>query len=363
MHAMKRAILFFCCLISTLHLVGQSLSVSASDTSVCSRESVWLTVDTQGISPLATYLWKGAAGSNFDFEDSHSTYVLPPQSPGFYWYYVTVTDPVRGVLTDSIQIRNRGFTVTLPNDTAVGCTFTLYVQAQISNNSSPVNFYTWSNGSNNYQAINLSETGTYRVTATDDSGCTEIDSMTISSLHSMEVSFTLCKHYFETDYPQAFNTITYLNTSPITAGWDWGWTFDGNQSDTIIIASDSFTIAYNRADTYHITLQADSADCSFQTYRGVIPEMELCNPVGLAANGYSDRLTIYPTITRDKFYVESNVHSSMLVVGVYSLQGRQLILTETLGHEAIDISTLPAGQYFVSISTATAATVQRIMKY
>jgi len=152
-------------------------------------------------------------------------------------------------------------------------------------------------------------------------------------------------------------TVEFANTSTNATSylWDFG---DGNTS-----TGNDPIHTYSVAGTYMVNLAATQLDCVHDTMHEVMVPM-----VGLEENGVVESIQIYPNPGTDAMRLRYQIHDiRYLICDLYSISGIRIerLLDEMQmpgEHEVeVDVSTLPAGVYFIRLQTGAKIIVRKLI--
>ena len=209
-----------------------------NDTSYCAGIAFTLTLDAQNAG--ASYDWNsGAANTQTFVVDTAGT------------YSVTVTDVNGCENSDQLSVIENALPVTgLGNDTAycAGTAFAMVLDAQPNGES-----YDWNNGAANTQTFAVDTAGTYFVVVTDDLGCQNSDTLTVTenSLPDVDIED-------DTFYCIGTNFSLLLDAGNPGASYDWNNGGANTQTLTVDTAGTYFVTVTDangcvNSDTSHIT--------------------------------------------------------------------------------------------------------------
>ncbi len=190
------------------------ITITADDESICEGDSATLTAGVIG----------GIEPYNFFWNTSETSASIVVSEAGNY--SVTVTDATGCSGSDDIEI-----TVTQPPVPTIStdieenivCAGDPVVLSATSVGGTGNVTYTWSNGiTGTQQTVNLLETTTYIVTATDENGCNGVDSVTIQIFPIViaEVEITSPRDTICPGETVKLRTTATSGTEPFTFEWD-----------------------------------------------------------------------------------------------------------------------------------------------
>ena len=128
------------------------------------------------------------------------------------------------------------------------------IDISVSGGTSPYT-YNWSNGANTEDISNLAD-GSYSVTVTDNTGCTQTASFTINPGQPIVASFTPPSNQCLDGNSFTFDASGSSTGSGISYSWDFG---DGNTS-----SGSTVTHTYGSDGTYTVTLTVSNGTCTDQ---------------------------------------------------------------------------------------------------
>lgn len=181
-------------------------------------------------------------------------------------------------------------------------------------------------------------------------GCTSsVASTTVTISPDPTASFTVSN--VGADY-----SFTNTSTNETSVSWNFG---DGSATST----DDSPTHTYNANGSYTVTLTATNACGTVTTTQNVT-----VSGVSISESDVFELVNVYPNPTDNGVSVSiSMIESQEVTFKVFDMQGK-LLINKFIGHvqgqytEWLDLSTLAAGTYQLSLETADSKTVRRIIK-
>lgn len=340
----------------------------ASKSLGCPGESIALAANVTG-STNYSVTWSG--NGNFTSPNSDNTNViLPAGVNAVVPYTVTVEDLDNNTtITRTVNITVRGITVSLGNDTTIGCTDSILVAAATSGFLNGSTF-AWSNGAIT-QTTYLKGGSTYTVTVTNNQGCTATDNKVVSLNVNQSVSFTTSTIYngvVSDTLPLIQNSVCqsvsayFTNTSTdISNAWAFEWNY-GDQTGSVNVNGIK---SYANTGAYTVTLTATNNDGCVVTSAPqqvtVIPNNATqihprCSIVGIREIALLSNIALYPNPNNGSFIVDlSLVNADDANVMVVDMLGKVVYNTNTFSTSAtpvqtIDLNNAANGIYFVRVT-------------
>jgi len=157
---------------SIITIPNSNMSIFAQDTAFCANHGdiTLYGIHLDGVYPF-TYQWADSLGSVFSTDENPVT-TLPANSPTNY--YVTITDVMGFTATDTLTVIVNPLPLV-----SLGTYSNLCSGDTVTIDISGYSDYEWSNG-NSTGIVNLTISGLYSVTVTDQYGCTAEDTTTIT---------------------------------------------------------------------------------------------------------------------------------------------------------------------------------------
>ncbi len=343
----------------------------ASVTTGCPGNVVNLSANASGGSSIPddyTYIWSG--NGTFTSPNSSITSVTLPSTNGVVTYSVMVIDENApggaDTITANVNVTVRGITVTLGNDTTIGCGDSISVTA-VTGGFVNGSTFAWSNGANT--SSTFVKNGTHSVTVTNNAGCSATDSKIVSLDVNQTVRFTAASSYYN---PTANDTalltqnrvcpdktITFTNTSTNTTDWTFTWDYgNGFQSGNI---NGTGSYPAGGTTTYTVTLTADngagcqvsSAPFTISVVPANFPRCVL--PDGVAEVELLSNIALYPNPNTGSFTLDlSKVNAENANVMVVDLMGKVVYNTNTFSTIAAPVQNIDLnvanGIYFVRVT-------------
>lgn len=269
-------------------------------------------------------------------------------------YVITGTDNFGCVGTLNITVNYRtapAFTVSA-NRTSVcaGDTTMLHAVGQ-GGGPGGGNQYQWNPGSINgaNATVTVNAATTYTVIATNFSGCTKADSITINIANGVNPNFGYTTNNYTVNFSDSSN-----------AGITWMWLFgDGNAS-----FSQNPTYTYSSPGTYNVTLIVSNGVCSPDT----IVKTITIQAIGLSTLIDGKQLTVYPNPTRSIATINFESRSASANIEILNTIGAVVInktISPAYGNvysEQIDMKNLPSGIYYAKITSASGNGIVKLIK-
>jgi PKD repeat protein len=357
-----------------------------SDTTRCGG---WVSLNAGN--PGSTYLWSNSATGQASIVTSSGT------------YYVDVTTPSGCTGSDTIVVTiNNQPIANLGSDTAT-CQGNITLDA-----GNPGSTYVWSNSAST-QTITVGA-GTYFVTVTDPSGCSDRDTIsiqvntpptiTVSSdtaicaggqatltasggtgylwsngapTQSITVSPTTSTAYYVTvtdsnictasdfvivnvlpgstaQFTHTVSGSTAVFTNQSSNANTYNWNFGDNTTSNAVNPSHTYT----QNGTYTVTLTV-TGPCGTATFTQVVTITQ----VGLVEQGsLSDGINVYPNPNNGVFTLAINANLGDVVIEVLDMQGRVVYASnennvQTGFTKQISLETQASGLYFIRVTSAT----------
>jgi hypothetical protein len=291
------------------------LSLTAAQTSFtgCPGAQVALTAQAVGGTAPYNYVWS----NNQSGIDLTTVNVLVGNTT--QTYSVTVTDGDNNTVTKSFTVTPQAVTLSLGNDTAIGCGQTISILPTVGGNLSGAT-YSWNTGATTLSIQNVGA-GTYSVTVSNAAGCSATDNIVVSiGSTNQTLNFFSPTQYFR-------NCQLYLeNQSTRTTGWTFEWNFGDNGLSFDV----SPCHAWTALGSFTVTLTADSGGCTLvktktlQIIQGTCPGSPNC-PNGIAESVLNSLISIYPNPNNGTFTVDmTDVKADNAVITVVNMQGQSV---------------------------------------
>ena len=290
----------------------------------------------------------GAANADFMWNTGETAATITISEAGAYG----VTKMEEGCESSAWIDVTQSAAVELVDQDACSDDMPVSVDATIANGTS----YAWSGGSNLTSAINeLTDGGTYSVTATDSYGCTSTAEFDLTVLEEPSANIG------ETHSGNAY-FFDASSSSHISANTEYFWDLGYNGVTDSVIAT---TIIYpwsdpNNLATYTVTLTVDNGCGVDVTTMEVTPDVTGIEDI--AANGFE--LYPNPALNAVNFVLGSEVSTSGSI-NVMDVTGRVLnsqVLTAGQTTGEINLTGLASGSYMVKLSIDGQSTVRTLIK-
>jgi len=310
----------------TMELIVNPLPVVSlgSDTGICEGSSLEFDVNLAG----ASYLWDDASTAATRTIDIGGT------------FYVAVTDANECTAHDTIEVVLHTLPIVDLGDDLAICEGTPHTLDA----GNPGATYIWDDASNN-QTRDVSTAGDYYVEVTDDNGCVNADSVTLTivPLPSGDMSIS--------DGIEGTYDFSVDNAQNVTnAAWDFG---DGNTGSGL---STNHTYSDNGTYTISLTLFNECGD-SIQTTREFV-----VSTVGIRKLSLNQKqLSVYPNPATTILNITNQSGYVMQHVTVINILGQVLYQSASNSGNShqINISTLAAGIYTLKIETNTGTVTRK----
>ncbi len=284
-----------------------------------------IVLDLSGAEPVSTFdgitsYWSRSANDSIIWNNAFSSPTYSISTNGTYTVQVIGNDGC--VQHDTIIVTENGIPlVDIGNDQGIcdGNTLTLDAGAGWSS-------YLWSDGST-AQTLEVSTTGTYQITVTDNIGCEGFDVINVGTADSPIASFTS-----ENDG----NTVNITDNSQGTGTYYWDFDSDGIIDDT---TEGDVSHRYELAGTYSVTLKIEN-EC------GVDSVIKLVQVIGNVQDEHKSEFTLYPNPSSG--IVQINTTMATYELKVYNTLGELVIDRNTV--KSIDLGEHENGVYYLVIS-------------
>jgi hypothetical protein len=287
---------------------------------------------------------------------------------------VTVTDANSQTTTASVSVASRGIniSITQPSPIQLTCGSNTTITTSISGVTQG-RVYTWSTGATgaNASSISVSQAGIYRVTVTNNAGCSATASVTVQYPNGVtnNVNFNLPTDVkpgvsFPGVQVCANALQTFSNTSSSTAGWNSEWTF----GDSNIGFSTNGTNTYASPGVYSVVLKMDSAGCLFSSAPksiNVIAATDAACLVGIGETNFDSNISIMPNPSNGNVSFSVNDVEKNISIRVYNIIGSEVKSFNTNDvsstfNRTFDFSDLANGTYLVKIQSGAKTAVKRL---
>jgi|GEM_PF-2566484 len=266
-------------------------------------------------------------------------------------YYVTASDGTCSKTDTLIVLQNANPTVNLGHDTCLGSSHTVPLNAGAGFSS-----YLWSTGAST-QTITANHAGTYWVRVTNAAGCTGTDTVVVdSSCGPHVIPGCLPIPYFRVLNVSLSNTVTIKDSSIRAVHYFWNF---GDGDTTSAVGSQVHT--YANTGVYTITLiTCDSCGCDTFSKRVNV------NATGISEiSGLSD-VNLYPNPASNgcviKISAAQNLDVTLSVDNIIgaTVQTSQWQIYSGENKYALDLSSLPAGMYTVTLRSASGTITRKL---
>ncbi len=276
---------------------------------------------------------------------------------------VIVTDANSITTTATVSVASKGITVNITNANPLtincGANATLITNLTGSSSTTGKN-YTWSTGATGTgtSTIQVNTPGTYRVTVTNNSGCSASASVVVQYPGvTNTVSFTKPSPLCE-DVP-----LTFTNTTVQLNGWSSVWSFGDSQQSFLT----NGTNTYQNPGVYTVTLTVDSAGCSFP-YSSSVTVLAASNAAcvnGIEDVTFANAINLLPNPTNGNVSVMVNGVEKNISIKVYNVIGSEVKTfnasdVSSTFTKTFDFSDLANGTYLVKIQSADKTAIKRL---
>jgi hypothetical protein len=214
------------------------------------------------------------------------------------------------------------------------------IQLTASGGVSPYH-YLWASGETSNFISNL-QSGNYHYTITDNNGCIYNNTSEIVEPLPISTTVTIIN---ETKY-RSYDGAVLMNVSGGTSPYSYSW------SNGLI----SPEIAGLRMGEYSVTI-TDASGCSFSQNFTVDNLSTIHNDMDTDFN----KIKIYPNPSHDKIVFVSNIYEQGNI-HLFDLTGKLLLSKNSNNKiEQLDLSSFPAGLYFISIETNKGITTLKLI--
>lgn len=288
---------------------------------------------------------------------------------------VTVTDANSQTATATVTVASRGISINITQTSPVqlACGANTTITTQISGVTLG-KMYTWSTGvtGTNASSISVSQAGIYRVTVTNNSGCSATASVTVEypSGITNNVNFNLpadVKPGVSFPGVQVCANVlqTFVNTSSNTTGWNAEWTF----GDSNIGFSTNGTNTYVSPGVYSVVLRMDSASCLFtsapKSINVVAATDAACTTIGIGENSFDNSISMMPNPSNGNVSFVVNEVEKNISIRVFNIIGSEVKSFNTNDvsatfNRSFDFSDLANGTYLVKIQSGAKTAVKRL---
>lgn len=307
---------------------------------ICSGKSQTLTANT-GTFAVSGYTWSTSPVG--------PTFATPNAS------VTTVTYPTAGTFSITLTATSGGTTQSMTNTILVNATPVLTPSASPASICTGQSTTLTANGANTYSwlpgpltgsnvVVTPSMTTTYTLTGASVAGCTTTATVAISVGSALNVSLTASP-----------STICIGTSATLSATGGTAYTWNpGSLSGSSVVVSPTANVTY--------TANAVNGAC---TGSNVITLTVVACSTGLNAYTLNTSYRAYPNPVADKLYIESNGSSSTVNVEVVDALGKVVLKqSHTFGATPciVNVSAMPAGIYFVKLTSASEIKAIRFVK-
>jgi len=334
--------------------VNYGATIQADSLKGCPNTQINLTANAFGSgSTPYTYAWSTTSGTLTSNSDEQTQLIVGTSNATVS---VTVTDANNQTTTASVLVKSNGITLTFANPTVT-------LNCGSSTNLIPTTggiqsgkAYTWSTGSTAASLTGIDMAGTYRVTVTNNQGCSATASVAVEYAGGVTntVSFQLPTPPFCVGKELTFN-----NTSTKTANWTYSWTFGDGQ----LGFNEDGVVTYNQAGFYSVKLVQDSAGCKFASATQTLTVTQIC--VGIEDVTFANGVNIMPNPTNGNVTLKVEGVEGKLTMKVYNIIGSEVMNFSTTDatsnfNRTFDLSNLNNGTYLVKVQSGDKVAVKRL---
>lgn len=308
-----------------------------------------------------TYSWATTSGSLTSTTDEEVSLIIGNSNATVT---VTVTDANNQTTVASVVVQSRGITVNItnPNPLTINCGATATLLTTISGYTTGKN-YVWSTGASgtNTATIQVNQPGNYKVTVTNNSGCSASASIDVQYPGGLtnNISFTLPSPPVCQGKP-----VTFINTSARKNGWTFNWSF-GDQN---VGFTENGTNTYANPGVYQVKLTQDSAGCSFSSPTQnitVLPASNSACVTGIEDVAFSNTVSLLPNPTNGNVTISVAGIEKNLSIRVYNIIGSEVVNYNTNDvastfNKVFDFSALANGTYLVKIQSGEKVAIKRL---
>jgi hypothetical protein len=344
--------------------VNYGVAISADSLRGCPGANLNLSANAFGSNDAPfTYNWATTSGNLTSTSDQQVGLII---GSGNAVVSVTVTDANNATTTSSVTVTSRGINVNITNANP----FTIAcgganntVATQISGYTTGKN-YTWSTGATgtSQATIQVNTAGNYSLTVTNNAGCSATASLAVqyAGVANNLVTFSNPNPPVCEDRP-----VTFTNNSARQNGWTPQWNFgDGNLG-----FSANGVNTFANPGVYPVTLQEDSAGCTFKSNSQNVTVLAASNAqcVNNAIDDvtFANSVNLLPNPSNGNVSVIVNGVEKNISIRVYNVIGSEVKTfnasdVASTFTKSFDFSDLANGTYLVKIQTADKTAVKRL---
>lgn len=210
--------------------------------------------------------------------------------------------------------------------------------------------YSWSNG-NNTQTMTVTQSGTYSVAVSYPGGCIATDQINITVVTSPTANFVIASNPAPAVYN--FNATSTTGSLPLTYLWNFG---DGSTSNL-----QNPTHGYQTAGNYTVTLIVTSPMCGSDT-----TQLTLTSLTGIDDMLSISDLSIFPNPANTSFTVSSaSLEVNQLQLEMTDVQGKSVYVhnfgrVNGFSHD-VNVEHLAKGVYIVKLSDGTRNSISKVI--
>lgn len=300
-----------------------------ADTTFCDSDSLCLNA--------------GAGMSSYAWNVGNTNQIFCTNVTGTYW--VDVVDPNGCQGSDTITIMAVASpTVTLGPDITLcnGDSINIGMASQ------PGLTYSWNTGPTT-STISVNTSGTYILTATNATGCSDVDELVVSALQAPVANFTADT--------SGCPTITFNDLSTDAVSWSWSFG-DGSSSAS---QSPSYNYQNSGNGSYNVSLIV-SSPCGSDT---ITQSISIDCIVGMNVPP-SMAISLYPNPNDGLFKIRLDAVDADVDIRVFNELGQQVFVQEGISchgscEQVVNLRGTAAGVYFAKIQVGDITVSKRVM--
>lgn len=259
-------------------------------------------------------------------------------------YFVSVTDANGCESADTVLIGES------PLDVDLGTSATICEGDPLVLDAGPDgDTYDWSTNQST-QTITVTTSGTYSVTVSDQFGCEDMSSITVTTVPNFTAGITA------PDTADLFASVNFMNGSTgNTVGWLWDF------GDGSVSTLQNPTHQYVGLGTYTVTLITTNGTCQDTVTHEIV--IEIFTDI---EDEIESSLQVYPNPNDGNFQVAFELENPQDVdLSILDLSGKS-VFQKSLGNqyqykESVNIQQLPQGLYILKVSVGTASIYRKII--
>ncbi len=319
----------------SINVTAPTSHISSAKPTICTGDSTNIEIEFTGTAPWNfTYTVDGLNPKTIS-NTTDNPYVLTVAEAGLY--KITALSDANNVATcfsGSVSISLN----TLPN-VSLGENVTA-CEAYMLDAGASFSSYLWNDGSTN-QTLEVTASGTYSVTVSNDNGCMNFDEIEITVNMLPLPEFTYIQKYLEVEFENnSTNAEVYV--------WNFGDNKTSNEINPVHI--------YNTQGNYSVSLTVSNKNCSTEVVK---LENVLVDDFG------GDFAKIYPNPSNGIFTIEIyNPSNTEVEIGIVSVTGKRVytkIYQTQKAIDQIDLSTFPNGIYRIEFTSGDLTKMHKIV--